>query len=74
MRAASPRIARMCSSARPAALRSEAKRALATALGADVVIDPEATDVVRAIEHWTGGRGADVVIDNLGTASPPAPR
>lgn len=47
-------------------LRGPAKRALVTALGADLVIDTDTTDSVGAVRDWTDGRGADVVIDNLG--------
>lgn len=49
-----------------ATVRSQAKRDLVAALGADLVIDAEANHVVEAVMRWTGGRGADVVIDNLG--------
>ncbi len=46
-------------------VRSAGKRGLARDLGAELVIDP-AEDVVAAVQGWTGGKGADVVIDNLG--------
>jgi threonine dehydrogenase-like Zn-dependent dehydrogenase len=36
-------------------------------LGADEVIDPRATDVVAAVRDLTGGRGADVAVDAVGT-------
>nr|WP_242496508.1 NAD(P)H-quinone oxidoreductase [Xylanimonas protaetiae] len=36
------------------------------ALGADVVVDHRADDVVAAVRDATGGRGADVVLDVLG--------
>ncbi|MEZ5935424.1 MAG: zinc-binding dehydrogenase [Alphaproteobacteria bacterium] len=47
-------------------VRNKAKRDLAQSLGADLIIDPAATDVAESVLEWTGGRGADVVIDNLG--------
>nr|WP_281041962.1 NAD(P)H-quinone oxidoreductase [Xylanimonas cellulosilytica] len=36
------------------------------ALGADVVVDHHASDVVAAVREATGGRGVDVVLDVLG--------
>ncbi len=42
------------------------KADFARLLGADLVIDVRETDFVDAVKQWTGGRGADVVIDNLG--------
>ncbi len=47
-------------------IRGDAKRAIAEAAGADVVIDTSADDLAAAVQDWTGGNGADVVIDNLG--------
>ena len=38
-------------------------------LGAEVVIDHQAVDVVEAIREATGGRGADVVYDPVGGAT-----
>ncbi|MCG8608018.1 zinc-binding dehydrogenase [bacterium] len=35
-------------------------------LGADLVINTREEDLVKSIRDWTGGMGADVVIDNLG--------
>ncbi len=43
------------------------RSALAGRLGADVVIDPSATDPVEAVLEATGGRGADVVIEAAGS-------
>ena len=34
--------------------------------GADLVIDTRHDDLVGAVKNWTGGKGADAVIDNLG--------
>jgi threonine dehydrogenase-like Zn-dependent dehydrogenase len=41
------------------------RREMAQRLGADVVLDPKGTDVVREIQRLTGG-GADVAIEALG--------
>lgn len=46
----------------PVATRLE----VATAMGADVVIDSSATDVREAIRAETGGRGADYLIEAVG--------
>ncbi len=45
---------------------SEDKARLAASLGADRIIDVNTQDFVAEVRAWTGGRGADVVIDNLG--------
>jgi NADPH:quinone reductase len=42
------------------------KAALATELGADVVIDRHSQDFVAVVKEVTGGRGADVVFDPVG--------
>ena len=47
-------------------VRSDAKGEFAKALGADLVINTRDDDFVAAVMEWTDGRGADVVIDNLG--------
>ena len=47
-------------------VRDDAKGAFAKALGADLVINARADDFVERVKEWTGGRGADVVIDNMG--------
>ncbi len=49
-------------------VRDDAKGALAADLGADLVIDTRDGDPVERVKAWTEGRGADVVIDNLGGA------
>jgi len=51
-----------------AASRSPAKRDRLTALRADAVLDPAAPDFAARVRSLTGGRGADIVIDNLGEA------
>jgi len=43
-----------------------AKAAVATELGADVVIDRLAEDFVAVVKDVTGGRGADVIYDPVG--------
>lgn len=43
------------------------KLALASELGATATIDASSTDVVEAVRGATGGTGADVVIDAVGT-------
>ncbi|MEN8374731.1 MAG: zinc-binding dehydrogenase [Gemmatimonadota bacterium] len=47
-------------------VRKEAKRAQLEELGADLVINSGTQDVVAEVKEWTGGAGADVVIDTLG--------
>ena len=42
------------------------KQAAAEALGADLVLDPGAVDVVAEVKAFSGGEGADVVIDYVG--------
>lgn len=40
--------------------------ALARSLGAEVVVDADSRDFVKDVLDWSGGKGVDVVIDNLG--------
>ena len=47
-------------------VRSDAKGEFAKTLGADLVINTRKEDFVERVKGWTGGAGADVVIDNLG--------
>lgn len=42
------------------------KLAAAEELGADAVVDPTETDLGQAIREWTGGRGADGVLELVG--------
>lgn len=44
----------------------EAKEEVARRLGADLIINTSKQDFVSATRDWTDGKGADVVIDNLG--------
>ncbi len=46
-------------------VRSDAKGEFAKTLGADLVFNTNNEDFVERIKAWTGGVGADVVIDNL---------
>ena len=47
-------------------VRSDAKGEFARTNGADLVINTRNEDFVDRVREWTGGQGADVVIDNLG--------
>ena len=47
-------------------VRDDAKGEYAKSLGADLVVNTRRDDVVARVRDWTGGQGADVVIDNLG--------
>lgn len=47
--------------------RNADRLALATRLGATATVDARAGEVAEAIRQQTGGRGADVVIDAVGT-------
>jgi len=48
------------------------KLATAQKLGADTGVDPTETDLGEAIREWTGGRGADGVLELVGPATMPA--
>jgi alcohol dehydrogenase, propanol-preferring len=47
----------------------ESKRSLAVELGADLVLDPLAVDVVAEVKSFTGGEGARAVLDFVGADS-----
>jgi threonine dehydrogenase-like Zn-dependent dehydrogenase len=49
---------------------AEHRRKAALELGADVVIDPTSEDVQEKVMEATGGLGADVVIDTVGSLAP----
>ncbi len=49
---------------------AEHRRNAALELGADIVIDPTSEDVQEKVLEATGGLGADVVIDTVGTQAP----
>lgn len=59
-------IAKALGASVAATVRGAPSAALAQKLGADLVIDTEREDFVKAVRDWTDGRGVDVVIDNLG--------
>jgi NADPH:quinone reductase-like Zn-dependent oxidoreductase len=45
---------------------SDRKLERARALGADLTVNSRSQDWERAAREWTGGRGADVVVDSMG--------
>ncbi len=47
-------------------VRDDVKGEYVQSLGADLVINTRKEDVVAQVKTWTGGKGADVAIDNLG--------
>lgn len=47
---------------------SPEKRAAAAAFGSDVTIDYREEDFVEVVHDHTGGRGVDVILDNMGAA------
>ncbi len=47
-------------------IRNPEKAEFARHVGADLVINTREDDFVERVTEWTGGRGVDVVIDNLG--------
>ena len=47
-------------------VRDDGKGERAKSFGADLVINTRDEDLVERVQAWTEGRGADVVIDNLG--------
>jgi NADPH:quinone reductase-like Zn-dependent oxidoreductase len=47
-------------------VRSAEKAEFAKSIGADLVINTREEDFVAKVQEWSGGQGADVVIDNLG--------
>lgn len=48
--------------------RSTAKAEIATTLGADLILDPAAGDIVAAVDEVTAGRGFDVIVECSGSA------
>ncbi len=48
---------------------NKARADMAKKYGADIVIDPTATDVVQAVQKITGGQGADVVFNTTPIAA-----
>jgi NADPH:quinone reductase-like Zn-dependent oxidoreductase len=47
-------------------IRSASKAEFVRQIGADLVINMRNEDLVERVKQWTDGRGADVIIDNLG--------
>jgi len=47
-------------------VRDDAKGEFAKSIGADLVINTRNEDLVEKVMEWTGGRGVDVAIDNVG--------
>jgi len=47
-------------------LREEHKATFVKTLGTDLIINTRKEDFVKRVKQWTDGKGADVVIDNLG--------
>jgi len=47
-------------------VRNEAKAKFVKSIGADLVINTRNEDLVEKVMEWTGGRGVDVAIDNVG--------
>lgn len=59
-------MARALGASVAATINTPAKKSFVEDLGADVVIDVTRENFVERARQWTGGRGVDVVIDNLG--------
>jgi NADPH:quinone reductase-like Zn-dependent oxidoreductase len=49
-----------------ATVRSDAKGEIVKRLGANLIINTSRENLVKQVMDWTDGRGADVVIDNVG--------
>lgn len=59
--------AKLMGAARVIAVEGDPNRtAVAKRMGADIVLDPDAVDVVAEVKQLTGGYGADVAIEALG--------
>jgi NADPH:quinone reductase-like Zn-dependent oxidoreductase len=65
---AAVQIARLCG-ARVIATAGTSKLDKAKALGADVVLDHYQQDVAKEIRALTAGRGVDIVVDHVGSAT-----
>ena len=61
-------LAKACGAKVIVSSRSDAKLARAMAMGADLGINSSTQDVAKAVLAHTGGRGVDVVIENVGAA------
>jgi NADPH:quinone reductase-like Zn-dependent oxidoreductase len=60
-------IARLCGARVLATVGDRSKVPQAEALGADVIVRPEHADLAAEVRARTGGHGADVVLDHVGT-------
>ncbi len=49
-------------------IRDDNKAEFVKSIGADLVINSQRENLVERVMEWTGGRGADVVLDNVGGA------
>ena len=63
------RVAKLLGARVIATSSSDAKLAVARSLGADVVLNHRTQAVAREVRAQTAGRGADVVVDNVGEAT-----
>jgi threonine 3-dehydrogenase len=60
-------VAKACGAATVIAIEPNAgRRALAKTMGAEVLLDPNATDVVAEVKAATGGNGVDVLLEMSG--------
>ncbi len=66
---AAVQIARAARARVIATARGAAKVERARQLGADLVLDPDRDDVLTRVREFTGGRGADVVVEHVGQAT-----
>ena len=49
-----------------ATIRTSEKESFVKSLGADLVIKTESENFVERVNNWTEGKGADMILDNLG--------
>ena len=66
---AAVQIARAARARVIATARGPAKVERARALGADLVVDSDQEDLQTRVRQFTGGRGADVVVEHIGQAT-----
>ena len=59
-------VARALGASVATTVQGPAQAKLAASLGADLVVDVTSRDFVKDVLDWTGGRGVDVALDNLG--------
>lgn len=59
-------VARALGASVATTVQGPAQAKLAASLGADLVVDVTSRDFVKDVLDWSGGRGVDVAIDNLG--------